>query len=641
MTKADDPNLADLKKLLRRLEKIDPDSETAATAAASGQPADNARKLEQALLDKAGNEDGLLALAQRPSKSGSGSIETPDLPVIVKRAMPVPSRKSASGDAGTVRTVVIASVTAALVSAIAAAATVYWLSLGTTSQLAEFTADPMESQSSLSPGKSSGPGSPQAPQPITATAGAAGTSLAAAPAAAIADSDDAAAKAVGSPSDAAAEDPPTGPGGGEAAIDAKATAQSSPQSEIEPPQPQLASTPGGDASANGAAAATPPETAEQPLPQPSEPPVVVAAARELAATLGPGNAQAAQPAVTEAGSVRFVAATVTPTIVATELDRESTTAETADPQPDARQVTVFEAKTPDETGAQSQPSEEIAEPTREPPPSFGDSPQSTAGQELERAVAASPPDADQRIAALQESEPPSQPPTPAQAADGNSLNTTPPDLSALPIGLRRPGMQQIQADADEPLQLEVTGPPADLEGHYLILSGLKRGARLSAGIELMFDTWRVSLSELRGLTVRSPDGFAQRMHVDAELRKPDGTVRETTTLVLSQAGLAGELAPDEEERGDLPEAVRRHVDEAGVQVDNGNLAGARLLYSRAAAAGSARAALLLGASYDPSSIAGFKTSTPPAADVGLARRWYARAQELGAASARAKLEALR
>ena len=72
----------------------------------------------------------------------------------------------------------------------------------------------------------------------------------------------------------------------------------------------------------------------------------------------------------------------------------------------------------------------------------------------------------------------------------------------------------------------------------------------------------------------------------------------------------------------------------------GDFASARLLLRRAAAAGSAMAALSLGATYDPQVIARLR-AVGAEPDPDLARKWYRKAQALGsdtAAEQLAKLE---
>jgi len=74
-------------------------------------------------------------------------------------------------------------------------------------------------------------------------------------------------------------------------------------------------------------------------------------------------------------------------------------------------------------------------------------------------------------------------------------------------------------------------------------------------------------------------------------------------------------------------------------IANGDLAAARLLLQRGAEAGSAEAALALGATFDPVVMQrlGAIGTTP---DIAQARQWYQRAAELGSSAASQRLAGL-
>jgi TPR repeat protein len=74
-------------------------------------------------------------------------------------------------------------------------------------------------------------------------------------------------------------------------------------------------------------------------------------------------------------------------------------------------------------------------------------------------------------------------------------------------------------------------------------------------------------------------------------------------------------------------------------IANGDLAAARLLLRRGAEAGSAEAALALGATFDPVVMQrlGAIGTTP---DITQARQWYQRAAELGSSAASQRLAGL-
>ncbi len=73
-------------------------------------------------------------------------------------------------------------------------------------------------------------------------------------------------------------------------------------------------------------------------------------------------------------------------------------------------------------------------------------------------------------------------------------------------------------------------------------------------------------------------------------------------------------------------------------LQRGDVSAARLLYERAAAAGSGRAATAMGKTFDPTFLAGIGVSGT-GADPALATRWYRRAAGLGDEEARTRLQA--
>ena len=67
-------------------------------------------------------------------------------------------------------------------------------------------------------------------------------------------------------------------------------------------------------------------------------------------------------------------------------------------------------------------------------------------------------------------------------------------------------------------------------------------------------------------------------------------------------------------------------------LDEGNVAGARQFFERAAEAGLPEGAMALGTTYDPHELARLKVhGLRP--DVATARRWYEKARDLGSAQA--------
>ncbi|RAI42021.1 hypothetical protein CH341_20555, partial [Rhodoplanes roseus] len=88
-----------------------------------------------------------------------------------------------------------------------------------------------------------------------------------------------------------------------------------------------------------------------------------------------------------------------------------------------------------------------------------------------------------------------------------------------------------------------------------------------------------------------------------------------------------------------PEEVAILLDRGKAFLVRGDLAAARLLLRRAAEAGDAQAALLLGSTFDPAALKQLEV-VGAVGDPVQARQWYQRAAELGSADAGRRIESL-
>lgn len=241
-----------------------------------------------------------------------------------------------------------------------------------------------------------------------------------------------------------------------------------------------------------------------------------------------------------------------------------------------------------------------------------------------------------------------------------------------------------------PLGIHVGAPPP---AAFVAINGLPAGARLTSGRRVA-NEWRVPATEISGVSVIPSDGFVGQMQLTAELRDGDGAalVAGTTRLswtapraaalpvALPQAAVAPVIQPPAPPPpaprvaavpppAAIPVApppvavappvappaavqppaadVVRNLDQREIQalvrrgqelLSSGDVQSARLLLQRGAEARDARAALLLGSTYDPASLRQLGASG--LADVAQARSWYQRARELGEPGAQRQLEAL-
>jgi hypothetical protein len=238
-----------------------------------------------------------------------------------------------------------------------------------------------------------------------------------------------------------------------------------------------------------------------------------------------------------------------------------------------------------------------------------------------------------------------------------------------------------------PLGIHVGAPPP---GAFVSINGLTAGARLTSGRRTGPSEWRVPATEISGVSVIPPDGFTGQMLVTAELRDGDGVALTGTSTRLSWAA-APSVAPPSLPPPNLappnlaaaaprtvppppmappaavvvpapvavasampqampaaPQAeVVRSLDPREIAVlvkrgqdllSGGDVQSARLLLMRGAEARDARAALLVGTTYDPALLR--QIGADGLTDIAQARMWYQRAKEWGEPDAQRKLEAL-
>ena len=241
-----------------------------------------------------------------------------------------------------------------------------------------------------------------------------------------------------------------------------------------------------------------------------------------------------------------------------------------------------------------------------------------------------------------------------------------------------------------PLGIHVGAPPP---AAFVAINGLPAGARLTSGRRVA-NEWRVPASEISGVSVIPSDGFVGQVQVTAELRDGDGAALVAGSTRLSwtappraaapppaasavavpPAALPPAIVPPAARVAAVPPAASpavpppaavappvapldaspppqadfvRNLDPKEILVlvkrgqellASGDILSARLLLQRAAEARDARAALLLGTTYDPALLKQFGANG--LADVAQARNWYQKARQWGESDAQRQLEAL-
>ena len=216
-----------------------------------------------------------------------------------------------------------------------------------------------------------------------------------------------------------------------------------------------------------------------------------------------------------------------------------------------------------------------------------------------------------------------------------------------------------------------------------MLTGLVSGTRLSVGNPLGDNGSRLPARDLVNALAYAPKDFVGVMNAAIDLRMPNDRVVDSRVMRLEwlpprrsdspvvavrrpdrddlKTGTRPEARPEPRPEPKLeakpepeaapegkPAAVPQVIDGAEVAallkrgqdyLQNGDIVSARLMLRRAAGAGDAQAALLLGASYDPTvlrdlGVLGF------APDPGQARTWYQKAADAGLPEAARRLERL-
>jgi len=231
-----------------------------------------------------------------------------------------------------------------------------------------------------------------------------------------------------------------------------------------------------------------------------------------------------------------------------------------------------------------------------------------------------------------------------------------------------------------PLGIHVGAPPP---AAFVAINGLPAGARLTSGRRVA-NEWRVPASEISGVSVIPSDGFVGQVQVTAELRDGDGAALVAGSTRLSWTAPPRAAAPPPAVNAvAVPPAARvaavppaaspavpppaavappiaplaaspppqadvvRNLDPKEILVlvkrgqellASGDILSARLLLQRAAEARDARAALLLGTTYDPALLK--QSGANGLADVAQARNWYQKARQWGEPDAQRQLEAL-
>ena len=206
-------------------------------------------------------------------------------------------------------------------------------------------------------------------------------------------------------------------------------------------------------------------------------------------------------------------------------------------------------------------------------------------------------------------------------------------LELLPIGS---ASEPLRLEALKPARLpfEVRPEEAAQDSYILVLTGLPANASLSGANRMGADAWHLPPGALQRLEIVVPEWSATVYEVGVELRRTNGVVAARSKLWLAVP------PPPAPTGASLDQAALKELVRSGDKLlSRGDVVAARGMYERAAAMGSAQAALAMGATYDPRRLWA-QGVFGMVGNKERARQWYQRAEELGHPEAKARIGAL-
>jgi hypothetical protein len=213
------------------------------------------------------------------------------------------------------------------------------------------------------------------------------------------------------------------------------------------------------------------------------------------------------------------------------------------------------------------------------------------------------------------------------------------------------GIQDRQALVNEPIPLGGMLFGAGEEAVHV--TGLSEGSRLSAGEKLGPSDWQIPPRDLAGVLVVPPASFIGTMRTVIQVRSASNVPVDTQVAryewvaKLTDREASARPQPDSKDVSKLippagktdPQRLAQLVKRGVELLRMGDFAAARLVLRPAAEAGSHEAALLLGATYDPTALSDLG-ALGVAPDPNMARAWYQRALEAGSMEASHRIERL-
>lgn len=185
--------------------------------------------------------------------------------------------------------------------------------------------------------------------------------------------------------------------------------------------------------------------------------------------------------------------------------------------------------------------------------------------------------------------------------------------------------------------------PGDADALLLVVRGVPEEIALSQGSAIGNEIWLIPAHLSGNVEFTVANAVTGTFDVSTELVTIEGRMlAQARTRIVSTPTALATAPPAEPATSEKIDAdtVRRLTARGELLLDTGDIGAARVVLERAAAAGSAIAALRLGETYDPVFLRRSGTQAN-AGDEAQAQRWYEQAERLGSPRAAERLGELR
>ncbi len=233
-----------------------------------------------------------------------------------------------------------------------------------------------------------------------------------------------------------------------------------------------------------------------------------------------------------------------------------------------------------------------------------------------------------------------------------SAPTAPAVSIAAPLTIKIAGVLLCEPGGQTSLGIQIAPTAAVPANSFLRIRGIPSAVSLSDGHAIAPGAWAVPLDVVSQLHLKAPVAAQSKSELSLTLFSIEGRIlaEAKSTLLVAPAGLISTPAPKATQEAAPPTATApplpgqrnealRFVERAEAQMKIGAIVAARALLERAADMGLPDAAMALAGTYDAWELPrlGVVGVRP---DPAAARKWYIRANELGALGAAERLRRL-